>query len=782
MCGVNFAEPLTQDGVHLLIARCSGEGDNAVFLKIAQDALSGPLQDELDIRLCRLRRRMEEWRGSTSVRDFGLHRYEYAVEKQGVEMRVEAEVGRGPLDDGDGADSAVRELPPVPRTHPPATHGRGRETKLSTYEGPPDPIMYIFPMPAHLRITALAGLVLLASCGEENSPSPAGEEGIPVVQNIRVAYDTATGTAKVQWSPVKHSLVSDYLIYRDSGLEAPVAGPSIARTADTLFADTLWESDPGHAPGNRLAYADSARRPFTWRVRARLKTQEIGGFLNSVSALTLSPAWIRTAATINRANSRSDTATPNDTLTMVLTYTNPLRAIRTIRWYRSDMAQAFHTVNPARNQGFDTVPVTVGTGPGPTLRAVLTDEKGVDAETVFRTPVIDDQPRVSLTSSQNVIYLGDTLTLRVAATDLGRLVSREWSIGAGAPFVPGAKADTTFPMQVYALKGPVVCSVRMTDEDGNAVTVVVEIKVIPWRRLKPIPTYRNMAFSAVAIAGKIYVMGGDERAGSTEVYDAPSDTWVRKATMRHPRYGHEAIVYGKEILVAGGWDFDQHPILASEFYNPETDSWREGPPLNEPRAWFGLAVQGGRVHALEGRSTEGTTGGNQSLESYDSTSGKWSLTVLPGMPGRSHFSAVTIGDTCYTVGGVFEDIFWWKYSKDVWKYHFASSAVTQGALLPFFPYSRATAVFGEWILLAGGDSFNDDGPRGFDRFEALDPRTGRVQELPPSPPVSYARLVVIDRTVYLVGGQDRTPHNQDRWDNSTLTAFTMPRDSLLAEP
>jgi hypothetical protein len=74
-----------------------------------------------------------------------------------------------------------------------------------------------------------------------------------------------------------------------------------------------------------------------------------------------------------------------------------------------------------------------------------------------------------------------------------------------------------------------------------------------WTAKASMPTTRD-GFAAVAVNGKIYVIGGHYGAylGTNEEYDPATDTWTAKASMPTPRSGLAAVAVNGKIYVIGG--------------------------------------------------------------------------------------------------------------------------------------------------------------------------------------------------------------------------------------
>lgn len=608
---------------------------------------------------------------------------------------------------------------------------------------------------------------------------PPEDPSMPTVQGISVEYDTLKGIARLRWRPVKHPLIQDYLLYRGDDSGAPVPGGSFAHTADTFFIDTLWNPSAGDTaarPGLPFAYSDMAVRAFTWRVRARLKTGEIGPFGHSASAQAISPAWIATRTSLALAWRHPHTATVNDSLPLVVKFFNPLHRIQSIRWYDDPGSPPVRVSALSAREGSDTLPYRSGDSPSNSLWMVsLIDEAGIETRDSISIQVVDDAPDISLWRSSRQIGLGDTFTLRGSGDDLGRIVRWEWCISPDTACTASSRPETTFQVTYYPPgEGEFVTALRAVDDDGNVTTVKVETEVFPWKYLQDMTQGRD-EFVSVALEGKIYVLDD-----GVDAYDPSTNTWSRKTPMRHPRQAHQAIAYGKEIMLVGGWGDGNQGRLETEFYNPESDTWRIGPSLNHARAHFGLVQHGGRVFALEGRGSGNGTGGNLSLEVYDSLSGKWDLQTWPDMPARSHFSAVVLDGKAYTFGGVTDDVYLRKFSKRIHVYDLEKGTVTEGPELEAWPYSRPALAYGHRILLASGELWGPDGPLPNDRIESMDPLTGERRLIGKiHPPRIRASLVSVGGKVFHLGGQNQVDFVQVR--SQAIQVFMPSLDSVLAE-
>jgi hypothetical protein len=127
------------------------------------------------------------------------------------------------------------------------------------------------------------------------------------------------------------------------------------------------------------------------------------------------------------------------------------------------------------------------------------------------------------------------------------------------------------------------------DSAGNASSAVWELVDEAWRNSQPLPVPVGAA-AAVATEDAIYLVGGVPD-GLFHRYHVAAEQW---STLPPPAVQREhvaaAIVEGEVWAFAGRWMgeiFD-----TTEIYDPEAESWREGPTLTESRSGFGAAVVG----------------------------------------------------------------------------------------------------------------------------------------------------------------------------------------------
>jgi N-acetylneuraminic acid mutarotase len=129
-----------------------------------------------------------------------------------------------------------------------------------------------------------------------------------------------------------------------------------------------------------------------------------------------------------------------------------------------------------------------------------------------------------------------------------------------------------------------------------------------WTQLAHMPRI-NWAQSAVAVNGKIYVLGGrchsaDGPYASVDVYDPQTNTWTTVSDMPTGRSSLTACVLDGNIFAIGGWHHSGSTIYDKvEIYDPERDEWKTDHPVPFKRAVLASIVLDGKIYVYGGSRT-----------------------------------------------------------------------------------------------------------------------------------------------------------------------------------
>ena len=178
-----------------------------------------------------------------------------------------------------------------------------------------------------------------------------------------------------------------------------------------------------------------------------------------------------------------------------------------------------------------------------------------------------------------------------------------------------------------------------------------------WFEKANMPTARKeIANAAVALDGKIYVVGGrlnGNQIGNTfERYDPLTNTWTTLTPYPITVWRATAAVANGQIYVFGGYQvinpFPFNPTNRVFCYHPSTDEWTEQANMLVPRGASVAVTLEDKIHLIGGAS-------NTALSThhlYDPTENEWT-TVAPLSEARSGLTANVIDGKIYVCGGYF---------------------------------------------------------------------------------------------------------------------------------
>jgi len=193
-----------------------------------------------------------------------------------------------------------------------------------------------------------------------------------------------------------------------------------------------------------------------------------------------------------------------------------------------------------------------------------------------------------------------------------------------------------------------------------------------WKAIAPMPEVRQ-AGAAVAVGGKIYVIGGDSIApgganppkpddiivvGWNEVYDPATNEWTKKGPMPTAR-NHEAIgaVNGKIYTIGGRiGNANVANMLSSgtdivEEYDPATDRWRAMSKMPTPRSGLGWGTYKGMIYVLGGELRDYHADAIfRDVEAFDPAANEW-YRLQPMVTARHGVNAAVLGNRLHAIGG-----------------------------------------------------------------------------------------------------------------------------------
>jgi N-acetylneuraminic acid mutarotase len=293
-----------------------------------------------------------------------------------------------------------------------------------------------------------------------------------------------------------------------------------------------------------------------------------------------------------------------------------------------------------------------------------------------------------------------------------------------------------------------------------------------WTVKSPMPGGPRAEIPAVAVNGKIYVVGGSAKGISynitrNEEYDPTTDRWRLRAPMPNGLNHSGTTALDGKLYAAGGFTNPGHHDPSDSFfsYDPSTDTWRTLAPLPSRRGAVAVAALDGKIHVLGGR--EGESAPITAHDVYDPASGKWS-TAAPLTRARDHMAAVAIDGRIHLIGG--------RQSVDndgmVDWHEVYDPATNSWSSAPPLPEPRGGvvgALYEGLIVILGAE----DNRRTYDENFAFEVETNRWIRLKPLPqPMHGFGAAAAGQYLYVAGGA-RVVGSSDVSDQ--LLAFGLPQ-------
>ena len=287
-----------------------------------------------------------------------------------------------------------------------------------------------------------------------------------------------------------------------------------------------------------------------------------------------------------------------------------------------------------------------------------------------------------------------------------------WTSGPPMHHKRAAHAVVSDGHSIYALAG--------TGEGGAPVVAFERFDGKAWRDEGSIPGPGLNAPAAAWVDGKIYLIGGfrtdtNVPTADVQVYDIANRKWREAAPLPTPRGGHSAVVLDGKIHVLGGGN-SQSTIADHDVFDPAKNAWTGLAPL--PRAEgspAGVAFEG-KLYAIGGRSGPSDFG---FVDIYDPTTNQWS--AGPTIDPRGTSGAVAYCGAIFVFGG--------------------ESQATRQSLSDVLRLDRKN------------------------RWE-------RISTMPTAR--NFARAVIVDNSVYVVGGSPTPEASHASIGSATVERFRIP--------
>ncbi|MBK9471256.1 MAG: TIR domain-containing protein [bacterium] len=227
-----------------------------------------------------------------------------------------------------------------------------------------------------------------------------------------------------------------------------------------------------------------------------------------------------------------------------------------------------------------------------------------------------------------------------------------------------------------------------------------------WTALQPLPDWRYQSSGAVAMRGRLYLVGGwDNREGSrlphddVFEYDPATGVWAVATTLPTLSGGGASGVINGKLYVLTAQNGYSTPayVHTLHVWSPRDDSWKELRGSTVIHVTPASGVIDNKLYVVGGQNGDGTGAITDVLEAYDPATDAW--TVLAPMPDPTNGAAgAVINGLLYVIGGNTGS----GDTNAVSVYDPATDSWSRSTPMPSARCSMASGVIGNTAYLAGG--------------------------------------------------------------------------------
>lgn len=220
-----------------------------------------------------------------------------------------------------------------------------------------------------------------------------------------------------------------------------------------------------------------------------------------------------------------------------------------------------------------------------------------------------------------------------------------------------------------------------------------------WHARQPLPVPRHHAAAATLPENTVIITGGAEgRSGwspTTDVWLFDFDGWREGPALPEGRYGHAMVAIDDTAYVIGGEGGSASTLV----FSFSDGTWSAGAQLPVARDHLGAAVRDGEIWAIGGRTDEVLT----RVDIYDPEADSWR--EGPSLPAPTSGAAVVaLDDTIVVVGGEDPATFGGGMVDQAWRLSADGSSWESLPPPPLAVHGAAAGVVDGQLIIGGGAS------------------------------------------------------------------------------
>jgi hypothetical protein len=272
---------------------------------------------------------------------------------------------------------------------------------------------------------------------------------------------------RVSWKPTDYFNFQEYLLFRQDDSSKITPQQPLKITTDTTFNDTIY--------GKTVRFSDTGVYAFRYRIKIRDMFDKEGNVFGYVRATACPPSLVKTFFEFK--NTRSDTITRDDTISIALSLANETRNLKSLAWAvgKPDSVVREVELDSTRKTAADTISYSWEEEGDFKIFVMSKDAAGVEWMDSMQVSVIKDFPRIKIAEDTLVLTNGKVRLHATADYRFSKISKWEWDIGNTGRFVQVSTSDTIITAPPSEHSG-YLCILRATNDDGYSAQDTMRIQ------------------------------------------------------------------------------------------------------------------------------------------------------------------------------------------------------------------------------------------------------------------------------------------------------------------
>ena len=290
--------------------------------------------------------------------------------------------------------------------------------------------------------------------------------GLPAPTNLSVSYDTLHGCAILKWNRVTVSNVAGYVVYRNDTSSSIPERLNKNLVIDTFYVDTVF-----------FNLRDTANFAITYRIKVQDKEANLSNVYSKPMTISApSPTKVRTFITWKFLNTLGDSASINDTVSVIASYTNATRKNVQVRWFINDKDSLKRELNDSALSGMDTLKFAWSNPSQNRIYAAITDAAQTTWWDSIKVKIVRDAP-VADAGNDTAVSINSPVTLSGTATQrFGNIVMYKWDFDGDGVYDDSSSTSAAM-RHTYTHETIYTARVYVRDDDGNEATDTRKVTV-----------------------------------------------------------------------------------------------------------------------------------------------------------------------------------------------------------------------------------------------------------------------------------------------------------------